>query len=682
MANMIVQMSLITITYVVVTMILWLCVGNKEMSSTHKILIGIIYGICSIISTHFGVNYGHMMLNVRDLGPLISGLYFDPISGLISGTIGGIERYIAGTYFNVGSFTRIACSISTFLAGIFAYMINLKVYKGKKPSPASAYFIGAVMEVFHMYVVLITHRDDLTMAFYVVDACSIPMILFSATGLAGTSIAILFYTGEWNDYIKKKSDEEISISTKIQKRLFIVICILMLFNIVGTFLILNQSANQDVENEMDQNVIELKDRFNNRERIRASNKVGSSGFYSIYDNAGRIIYGIHKNSVLTKDEIYLFKTYIDGPSFEYSYYGEDSICRVISLGSEYTGIISISLYYVFWYRNAQTYESIFYGILMIAVVYFVISVIVNRTVITNIDKINESLAKITNGDLNEVVNVRSSKEFAILSDDINKTVDTLKGYIDKEKHRIEEELELATSIQMSSLPQIFVFPNHDEFEIYAIMDAAKGVGGDFYDFFFVGKNKLALVVADVSGKGVPGALFMMRAKNTIRGYAEKGTSPEEIMYKANNTLCKGNDAEMFVTAWIGIIDLDNGIMKCANFGHEYPIIKRYNGCYEIMKDEHSLPLATYENIKAKVYELKLDIGDEIFLYTDGVPEATNVDNEAYGMERTINILNSNMNKPLVDVLKSVREDVANFADKAEQFDDITLFGFRLLNYSK
>lgn len=681
MVNMIVKMSLVTIIYVMVTMTLWLCFGNKKMTLANKIFIGLIFGVCSIFSTHFGIDYGHMMLNVRDLGPLIAGLYFDPFSGLMSGIIGGVERYIAGTYFGVGSFTRIACSLSTLLAGLFSYVLNKKVYKGKKPSPSSAFFIGAVMEVFHMYVVLITHRDDLTMAFYVVDACSIPMIAFSAIGLAGAAVAIISLTDDWKYFIKKKSDEEISITTKIQKRLFLVTCILMLSNIVGTFYIQNQSANQSVEYEMSQMVIELRDRFEKRERVRSGSYIGNNGKFFIYDNAGRIIYGANKNSVLKREEIYFFKTQMDGSTFEHEIFGKESICRAISLGSEYSAVISILSSDVFWYRNAQTYESIFYAIMMIAVVYFVISVIVNRTVVSNIDKVNESLAKITDGDLNEIVNVRNSKEFAVLSDDINETVGALKEYIDKEKKRMEEDLELATSIQSSSLPKNFIFPHHDEFEIYAIMDAAKGVGGDFYDFFFVGKNKFALVIADVSGKGVPGALFMMKAKNIIRGYSEKYASPDDIMFKVNNILCEDNEAEMFVTAWLGIINLENGIMKCANYGHEFPILKRHNSSYETMKDEHSLPLAAFENTKSKVYEIKFDIGDEIFLYTDGVPEATNEKNEAYGMDRMIDTLNHNKNKPLEDVLKSVRDDVEVFANTADQFDDITLFAFRLLKHS-
>ena len=678
MANMIVKMSLVTIIYVVVTMILWLCVGSKKMTPSLKFFIGLVYGICSILSTHFGINYVHMMLNVRDLGPLIAGLYFDPISGLISGIIGGAERYIAGTYFDVGSYTKVACSISTFLAGVLAYVLNVKVYKGKKPSPPSAFFIGAVMEVFHMYVVLITHRDDMTMAFYVVDACSIPMIVFSAIGLSGVSMSILSYTDEWQFFIKKKSDEEISISTKIQKRLFIVTCVLMISHVLGTFLILNQSANQDVEYEMELNAIELKDRFENRERIRKSNYIGSNGMFSIYDNAGRIIYGAKKNSVLPINDIRYFKTQVDGHSFEYEFFGNNSICKVVSLGSEYTGIISISSYYVFWYRNAQTYETIFYAIIMIAVVYYVISVIVDKTVVDDIDKINNSLAKITKGDLNEVVNVRDSKEFAILSDDINETVNSLKAYIEKEKQRIEEEMELANSIQMSSLPKNFVFPNHDEFDAFAIMDAAKGVGGDFYDFFFAGKNRIALVVADVSGKGIPGAMFMMRAKTDIRNYAEKGLSPSDILFRANNSLCEGNDNEMFVTAWLGILDLTTRIMKCVNYGHEFPIVMKNGGEFKVFKDEHSLPLGAFENTKAKEYELKFEKYDTIFLYTDGVPEATNIDNIQYGMDRLLKVLNDNKNDNMSALLPKVRADVQTFVDTAEQFDDITLLGFRIV----
>ena len=679
---MIIKMTFLVIFYVVVTVIMWRFVKRDKMTNSHKIYIGIIYGICAIFSTHFGVNYVHMMLNIRDLGPIIAGIYFNPLSGIIAGLIGGIERYIAGTYFGVGSFTRIACAISTILAGVLAFILNKIVLKGKSPTFISALFIGAVIEVFHMYVVIITHRDDMTMAFYVVDACSIPMIVFSAVGLAVVSIVLKGIESGFENVFKIKPNSEIPISYKIQTFIFFVMCILMLSNIVGTFLFQSRTAMQTVSYEMERMEIELRDRFEKRERVRNSEYIGSSGRFSIYDNAGRIVYGENKNQVIKLDILKFLNSKKNTKAFEYTLFGDDSICKVFELGSEYTAIISISTDSVFWYRNAVTYEAIFYAILMISAIYWVISIVVDKIVVNNIHKINYSLSKIVDGNLDEVVRVNNSKEFTILSNDINKTVDTLKDYIDKEKRRMEEELELASSIQMSSLPRNFIFPNHNEFELYAITDAAKEVGGDFYDFFFVEHNQLALVVADVSGKGVPGALFMMRAKTAIRSFAQKGISPAEVLSRTNNVLCEGNDNEMFVTIWFGIVNLETGIVRCVNFGHEYPIVLRITGSGDIFKDTHSLPLAAFEGTKGKEYEIKLDEGDGIFLYTDGVPEAINKKQEQFGMKRLLKVINDNKNNKLSSLLKIVRSEVADFVGEEDQFDDITLFSFRLFNYVK
>ena len=679
---MIVKMSLLVAAYIFITVVLWKFVKDKAMTNTQKVLIGLIYGICAILSTHFGVDYIHMMLNVRDLGPLIAGIYFHPISGIIAGVMGGVERYIAGTYFGVGSFTRLACSISTLLAGIIAAMLNKYAFKGNRPSPAQALFIGAVMEIFHMYVVIVTHRDDMTMAFYVVDACSIPMIVFSALGLASVSIAWLVKLSGFRNVFKRKKESEIPISHKMQKRIFIVMCVLMLSNIVGTFYFQNQTASQSAAIEMNHMVLELKDRFVMRERVRNSQYIGSNGQFSIYDNAGRIVYGVNKNKVIDIDTLKFLKTKIDGDIFEYKFFGDESICRVISLGSEFTGIICISTNRVFWYRNAQTYEAIFYAILMIAAMYWVISIIVDRVVVNNIHSINDSLERITNGNLDEIVKVENSKEFALLSSDINKTVASLKDYINREKSRMEKELELASSIQMSSLPKNFKFHSHPEFEMYALMDAAKEVGGDFYDFFFVSTNNLAMVIADVSGKGIPGALFMMRAKAAIRSFAQQGLTPADVFYQTNNFLCEGNDNDLFVTAWFGILDLETGIIKCVNFGHEYPIILRINGKDDIYMDAHSLPLAACEETAAKEYEIKLNVGEGIFLYTDGVPEAINKRQEAYGMDRLIKVLNNNKSCTIKRILQTVRSDVSEFVGDEEQFDDITLFAIRLMSYAR
>ena len=325
-------------------------------------------------------------------------------------------------------------------------------------------------------------------------------------------------------------------------------------------------------------------------------------------------------------------------------------------------------------RDANAYETAFADILLFSLIFILIYILVQKIVVSNLDRINSSLSKITRGSLNEVVNVRASSEFASLSDDINLTVDALKGYIEQAEKRIEEELEFARRIQSAALPKVFTFPR-DEFELYASMDPAKEVGGDFYDFFFVDKNKIALVIADVSGKGIPASLFMMRSMTAIKGFAESGRMPGEIFSSANDTLCEGNEADMFVTAWIGIVDLETGTVKCANAGHEHPIIKRRDGNWELLKDKHGAPLAAMEGMPFKEYELQLEPGDKLFVYTDGVPEAINANEEQYGTDRTVDCLNSIADANMETLLSSLRANIAEFVNGAEQFDDITMLGF-------
>ena len=343
-------------------------------------------------------------------------------------------------------------------------------------------------------------------------------------------------------------------------------------------------------------------------------------------------------------------------------------------------LLEIPLSEVFWSRNILSYETALADILLFSIVYAMIYLLMQVIVVKNLNKVNDSLAKITEGDLNEVVDVRSSLEFASLSDDINETVDALKGYISEAEHRYEKELEMARTIQLSALPKNFVFSEIREIDLFALTEPAREVGGDFYDFFFVGMNRLAIVIADVSGKGIPAALFMMRSKASIRSLAETGSSPGEIFYKVNNLLCEGNDADMFVTVWIGIVDLTTGEMCCANAGHEYPVLKRADGSYEIVMDRHGLPLAAMEEMWYTEYSLTLRPGDKLFLYTDGVPEAINENEEQYGTDRMLAALNTVMDEPMENTLFAVRNDMSSFVGEADQFDDITMLGFMLHNY--
>ena len=239
--------------------------------------------------------------------------------------------------------------------------------------------------------------------------------------------------------------------------------------------------------------------------------------------------------------------------------------------------------------------------------------------------------------------------------------------------RIETELDLAARIQSAMRPSVFPpFPERTEMDIFASMDPAKEVGGDFYDFFFIDENRLGLVMADVSGKGVPAALFMMASKILVKNYAMTGLSPGKILEKTNDQICANNPEQMFVTMWLGILDLTTGLLTASNAGHEYPVFKQPGGAFSLLKDKHSFAVGGMEDMKYSEYETRLEPGSRLFLYTDGVPEATDAQNQLFGTERMLNALNEAPDAPEETVLQNVRRAVDRFVGGAEQFDDLTM----------
>ena len=245
--------------------------------------------------------------------------------------------------------------------------------------------------------------------------------------------------------------------------------------------------------------------------------------------------------------------------------------------------------------------------------------------------------------------------------------------ITAEKERIGTELHMASRIQNAMLPHIFPpFPDRTEFDLYASMDPAKEVGGDFYDFFFTDPDHLCLVMADVSGKGIPGALFMMVSKIILQSVAMLGHSAAEILTKMNEAICSNNQAQMFVTVWVGILEISTGKLTAANAGHEYPVIKRAGSGFELFKDKHGFVIGGIAGMQYKEYELQLNPGDKLFLYTDGVTEAMNHSQKLFGTDRMLAALNVVKDCPPEQVLSGVRRAVDDFVQDAEQFDDLTM----------
>ena len=327
----------------------------------------------------------------------------------------------------------------------------------------------------------------------------------------------------------------------------------------------------------------------------------------------------------------------------------------------------------FFIKKASVYMLAFMEIIVFTILFIAIFILIKKLVVQNIRRINKSLSKIANGDLNITVDVRDNEEFASLSNDINSTVETLKQYIEEAKARFSKDLEIAKQIQHSSLPSVFPpYPNRKDFSIFANMYAAKEVGGDFYDFYLVDENHLAFVIADVSGKGIPGAMFMMTSKTLIKSHIESGLAVNDVFTNVNTQLCENNEAGMFVTAWMGILDLKTGIVKFANAGHNPPLIKHADGTFEYLKSKANFVLAGMDGIRYKEQEIQLEKGDKIYLYTDGVTEAHNDKNELYGEERLLKCLNSVKDKSVDDICQKIKEDVELFVGTAEQFDDITM----------
>ena len=225
--------------------------------------------------------------------------------------------------------------------------------------------------------------------------------------------------------------------------------------------------------------------------------------------------------------------------------------------------------------------------------------------------------------------IRNRDEIGALAASIDAMEEQIQDYVENltritaEKERISTELELATRIQSDMLPNVFpAFPERSEFDIYAGMDPAKEVGGDFYDFFLIDEDHLCMVMADVSGKGVPAALFMMASKIILANHAKMWKTPAQVLADTNAAICANNREEMFVTVWLGVLEISTGVLTAANAGHEYPVLKTPDGAFELIKDKHGFVIGGMEGMKYRDYELRLEKGAKLYLYTDGVPEAT------------------------------------------------------------
>ncbi len=785
---------------VAVSVILYIIDKNtafgKMKYAPKQIVLGLIFGVLAVCATEFGVDIGGAIINVRDSAPICAGLIFGAPAGIISGVIGGVERWFS-TLWGGGEYTRLACTVATILAGLFAAACRKYMFDNKKPTWYFGLAIGMITEVIHMLMIFLTNMSDVHQAFSFVKFCSIPMISLNSLSVM---LAVLLISILGNP--KKKQHHELKqISQTFQRWLLVCLVIGFLCTTVFSWVLQTQLSESDADNLIRLNLADVKQDISDasdknllsitREVAEEINVTGVSDSESLKDIAEMFdvaeINIIDSRGVISASTYEAFLNYnmnggkqsaeflvlLDGKTTEYvqSYQPTASNSNIwrkyagitleqggfvqvaydaerfqkdideqvlgatrnrhigengfIIIADENRNIVSTRSdsetiphdfsgskfdrenifeeqravfeiggkqyfmmytttegYYIIAFmpvdeavfsRDVSVYVTVFMEFIIFGMLFVLVYVLIKKLVVDNIDRVNDSLAKITNGDLNVVVDVRSNSEFASLSDDINSTVVTLKRYIAEAAARIDKELEFAKQIQHSALPSVFPpFPNKTEFEIFASMDTAKEVGGDFYDFYFAGEDKLAFLIADVSGKGIPAAMFMMTSKTLLKSFAETGCEVNEVFTAANAKLCENNDAAMFVTAWMGVLDIKTGLVEFVNAGHNPPLVRHKDGSFEYLKSRAGFVLAGMEGLKYRKNELRLGEGDEIFLYTDGVTEATNSENELYGEERLLNFINTLHDIPAEAVCNAVKADVDAFVGEAPQFDDITM----------
>ena len=768
---------------------------------TKQIVIGVLFGGASAFASSFGVEWLGAIVNVRDAAPLSAGLIFGAPAGIIAGFIGGLYRFLS-VYWGAGTYTQIACSLATVLAGFMAAGLRKLMFDDKKPTWIYGACIAVACEVVHMILIFVTNMDNSSYAFEFVKGATVPMIIGNALAVGIAILAITLLSRE-RIVVKMKGER---IANTFQRWLLLVIVLAFAttgvftyflqdgivnvetqevfttaigdveadimgksnaqllaiakavkeeyennpsislatlaenygikeINVVDAQGIIINSTEEDVINTYDMNskeqskefvdVLKTQDYFVQKYSPRGKDEsvwrkyaainlegggfiqvgydaeqfhemlnefvidvtknrhVGTSGFILVCDDKMNIVIdneyngkpvsaiGIEPSEDMTsgKTATQLYSAEIKEEGLEET----ETYLYVFKFIEGYCIVAAMPETEATFMRDASIYTSLFMQIIIFASLFVFIYVLIKRVIINNLKKVNDTLGQITGGDLNVTVDVRSNEEFASLSDDINSTVSTLKRYIAEAAARIDKELEYAKQIQISALPKNF--PVDEEYDIYAQMIAAKEVGGDFYDFYKLSDDKVAFLVADVSGKGIPAAMFMMTAKTIIKDLAESGLPVNEIFTKANEKLCENNESGMFVTAWMGILNTTNGNLQFANAGHNPPLLKRVDGSFEYLKTRAGFVLAGMDGINYRVGELTLNQGDRLFLYTDGVTEATNIENKLYGESRLLEFVNENAKVKAKDLLPMLKASIDEFATEAPQFDDITMLMF-------
>ncbi len=807
------QFAIATLLPVAACIVLWLLRKHTGVANVSEkawqVIVGVVFGLIAIYGTEAGIPYEGATMNVRDAAPLAAGLFFGGPAGIIAGLIGGIERWFA-VLWGAGEFTRLACTLGTIFAGMYAAALRKYFFNYHIPNLAFAFSTGIVVEVTHLLLAFVTNLDHTAQAFTVVQACILPMTMCVGLSTMLSSLALHLL----NHKPLLTPPDQRNVMRILHTRMLIAIVAAFFITVGFTAVVqTNRSLSdtgellelsvKDVEADIvdasDANLLEITQHAamimptvagaTSEQCIRLAddldvaeiNVVDANGiivastapefigfdmasgsqsaeFLVLLPGRGQtqmvqayqpISYDASTSRKYAGVAVaggfvqvgYDAKNFIDDLSAQVAasvknrHVGQTGEIVVINaegsvvstrgditaapntqlaadaeaadsgqlFTTTFAGEECYALYQeVEGYRiiavqptaeaNASRDTSLLIvglmEVIVFAALFLVIHAVVKLVVVRGVRRMTAQLAEITKGDLSVEIDVHEASEFTSLSNDINLTVGALKTSL----ATVQADLDMAAEIQANVLPTITrVISSRDEFELFSSMEPAKEVGGDFYDFFMIDDDHLALVVADVSGKGVPAALFMMLSKTVIKMEALSNLDPASVLLRANADLSEKNDDDMFTTVWLGVFEISTGTLTYADAGHE-KLGFYHDGTWELpRKPNGAVALAAftqedYENVPEKYrfrnHTVVMQPGDAIFQYTDGVTEATSADEDLFGDERLIDALNDAPNASPGVLLPFVRKRIVEFVGDAPQFDDITMLGLRYIGKGK
>ena len=523
------------------------------------------------------------------------------------------------------------------------------------------------------------------------DSIANPIVLFEAL-INAAILALICIVSVAYDAHRRSGAWKSSLSATFTRWLALAMVMVFMGASMVSFCSETMQATNEAESQLLEELGYLKQQVDLRDQTGASVESVAEGYRAQY---GGQVFVVQDHTIISSNvpdmagepaSRVLGSSYVDNYDFlaglasQYMLTGSDETgsfhgIRAI-VGDDFTYIAVAPLDTVYKARTATLMYNATFMLIMLAVVFLVTRFLLLRIVVAPITRTNNTLGHITDGELTRRVNEREVREFDSLSTGINTTVGSLRDSIAEVKRRNEQDITAGKAIQESALPRDFPpFPDVDRFDIYASMKPAKGVGGDFYDFFLIGDDKLGFVLADVSGKGIPAALFMMAAKTQIRNYLASGLPVDEAVNAANHQLCIGNDAGMFVTAWIGVLNYETGELSFVNAGHNPPLL-HHDGSWAWQRETSGMPVGLFDGIPYEKLDRQMAAGDTLYLYTDGVTEAMDVDGKLFGEDRLEETLGHYAGLNARSVCLGVSRAVTEFALDAEQSDDLTMMALR------